>query len=450
MSTLFRRSAFYFRSMVFLAATFFLAPQLVYAASPITVYVTMGNTIGCSVIGRGNVTDFLIDPLTASVHGTGETHAGTTSKETMKLDGTVNQATGELQGSISGVHTYRSGDEAFELQYSGPFQAVLVGDHVHGWTGKATLKATSVIRKNTAIGLTLNQGMACDDFIHIENTNSVDPLSGETVQSVATPIDSSAPTALGDCPGDHRVKRGDFCGCAYGYESNVEAGGCHFITEKLGLSATDVEKINDAVAAVGDSAGEVTSTHIAVNGATLSVAVTSDPGDRSATLYTIDGIHFSHSLADVIDHPHGARLLNGLRTFLTELSPYNWFGSAYSGDDKSLKFDIGRALAYDDIDHKRSTLVGSLKYLRDFQSGLSAYIDLREAGKTPDTILSGDQDIDAEIERVTSRLRVAVQGKTDGMSEADKTKLDAAQKKELYAAYEDGFHRYLAAKALGK
>ncbi len=278
--------------------------------------------------------------------------------------------------------------------------------------------------------------------------NSTPPQQTGGTTPAAAPIVTDQQTPSGECPGDHRVKRGHYCGCVYGYEIDTNVGGCHFITEGLGLTPSDAEKIGDAADKIATAPDGVQTVEITVKGKAVRVVITGDPTDMNAYLYTIDGIHFSNSLSGALNRSFGNVLVDDVRTVLTDLSPFNWFDASYKGDDKDLKFNIGRALAYDDIDQHRSNLVGSLKYMTDFQSGLAAYIDLREQGKSASAILANDQDIDADIERFTARLRVAVQGKKTGLSDADKAKLDAAQKQELYAAYEDGFVRYRAAKAL--
>lgn len=273
--------------------------------------------------------------------------------------------------------------------------------------------------------------------------------NGSQPPKIAQPKEET-PTATGTCPGDHRVKLGHYCVCEPGYEVDTEVGGCRFITEKTGLGGDDVEKITEATKNVNDNRDQPQKVDLTLHGKPVHVAIVADAGDVGAFLYTTDGVHFSHSLNDAINGSAGKTILSGIRTFLTDLSPFNWFGSTYKGDDKDLKYNIARQLGYDDIDDHRSNLVGSLKYMSDFQAGMAAYIDLRVAGKSPSAILTNDQDIDADIERLTSRLRIAVQGKKTGLSDEDKAKIDAAQKKELYAAFENGYHRYLAAKELQK
>lgn len=280
-----------------------------------------------------------------------------------------------------------------------------------------------------------------------------EPTTTEPVPPEPTTPEPIPPSSK-ECPGDHRVKVGDFCECELGYQVDADVGGCMFITSGANLDPSSTEKLNDAVVGLVEKPNGIDVIDVVVGGKTVRIGLARDPLAIGVNRYTTDGVHFYTKLNDALQTGFGShlgqRIVNGIRGGLSALSLFNWFNSGYAGDDKDGKFAVGRQVANDDIDHFRHRLLGTLKYRADFLNGLAAYIDLRSGGTAASDIARGKQDIDAEIERLTSRMHISVSNRTAKLSDEDKARVDAAYKRDLFEAFEDGYQRYALRQLLNK
>lgn len=276
------------------------------------------------------------------------------------------------------------------------------------------------------------------------------------VASAPTPVTSAPPTSVqttdeptaetSGCTGENKIIRNDLCVCTYGYQKSDLDGQCVFITSGANLDADGIEKINDAAAVADSDPNGAATTTITVNGKELTVGVSADPNNYGTYRYTTDGIHYFSTLQRTIAPGFLSRvgngLLDGTRRGLTVLSPFNWFTGRYKGDDKEIKYDIGRQVVYDDLDAQRHSRIKDLKYMNDFLNGMALYMDLRAQGKSKQQIMSGDQDLNLEINQATNRLRTAGNRTDKSFSDEDKNRLQAAHDAEMYQAFEDGYLRY--------
>lgn len=270
--------------------------------------------------------------------------------------------------------------------------------------------------------------------------------------SSVSPSDAGSEPASGDgettseCSDELKVRRNGLCVCSYGYQMNVETGACDFVTSGAGLDADGIEKVNDMVAAADmDSNGSATAT-VTINGKEVTVGVSADPNAYGSYRYTVDGIHYAPTLAEAVSPGFWSRvgdgMLDGARRGLSMVSPFNWFSGRYQGDDKDVKYRIGREVVYDDIDALRHMRVKKLKFMNDFLNGMALYIDLRMQGKSAQQIAAGEEDIDAEINRATERMRTAANRTDKNFTDEDKDRMQAAHDEQMYQAFEDGFLRY--------
>lgn len=287
------------------------------AAMPVNLYITIGNKVGCGVQGRSNFNKFMIDLNTGSISGSGEAHAGS-EKETITISGTIDPKTGTLQGTINGTDNYVSGKESFTMVYTGTFQAPVIGDSSHGWTGPATLTATNVSRINSTLGLDIKPGTVCNNTIIIRNTDGINvlvnamPINNEPCSENKIRVNGECICKQGyeelddltcavSCPVEkHFVRKNKKeCGCEQLYRLSEDKSECIFSPEHgFTFNETTRENFQDTIVKLDANTGVLFEGTLA-DGTPIKIGIFRLPGGK--LIFTKDGENYSNELQNVVN-----------------------------------------------------------------------------------------------------------------------------------------------------